>query len=67
MKFIFLAKVETGKSDIKANLDKLRNEGFDRLVVVATSPMAVSACHRAIEKSGLEKNSAVELMTWLDL
>jgi len=60
-------EIETGKSDIRKNLAKIKNEGFDRLVVVATSPAAVSACHRAIEKAGLEKNSTVELMTWLDV
>jgi len=52
-------EIETGKSDIKA--------GFDRLIIVATSPFAVSACHRAIEKAGLEKDSSVELMTWLEI
>ena len=27
----------------------------------------VSTCHRAIEKAGLEKDTSVELMTWLDV
>jgi hypothetical protein len=35
--------------------------------MVATSPSAVSACRRAIEKAGLEKDRSVELMTWLDV
>ena len=60
-------EVETGKSDIGKNLAKVRNEGFDRLVIVATSPAAVSACHRAIGQAGLEKDPSVELMTWLDV
>ena len=60
-------EVETGKSDIGKNVNKVREADFDRLVVVATSPAAVSACHRAIEKASLEKDSAVELMTWLDV
>ncbi len=60
-------EVETGKSDIKANLAKLKNAGFDRVVMVATSPSAVSACQRALDKSGSDKSLPVELMTWLDV
>ncbi|HSA30139.1 MAG TPA: hypothetical protein P5159_26695 [Phycisphaerae bacterium] len=60
-------EVETGKSDIKDNLAKLRGAGFDCVLFVATSPAAVSACHRAIEAAGLAGNSVVELMTWLDV
>jgi len=60
-------EVETGKSDIGKNLTKVREAGFDRLVVVATSPAAVSACHRAIEKAGLQIDQSIELMTWLDV
>ena len=60
-------EIETGKSDIKANLAKVRQADFDRLVLVATSPIAVSACQRAIEKADLEKEPSVELMTWLDV
>lgn len=59
-------EIETGKSDIKENLAKLWTAGFDRIVFVATSPAAVSACHRTIEV--LEsKDPAVELLTWLDV
>ncbi|MDM8004582.1 MAG: hypothetical protein QUV05_00290 [Phycisphaerae bacterium] len=60
-------EIETGKSDIKMNLAKVKKAGFDRLIMVATSPTAVSACHRAIEDAGLSKGSSVELMTWLDV
>lgn len=60
-------EVETGKSDIKANLDKLRGAGFDRVIFVATSPAAVSACQRVIAESGLNSSPAAELMTWLDI
>jgi hypothetical protein len=60
-------EIETGKSDIKTNLAKVKNADFDRLVVVATSPPAVSACHRAIEGAGLGNDPSVELMTWLDV
>ena len=58
-------EIETGKSDIKKNLAKFKAADFDRLVVVATSPSAMSTCHRAVEKANLEKDSAVELITWL--
>ena len=60
-------EVETGKSDIKANLAKLKNAGFDRVIMVATSPSAVSACQRALDKSSADKSLSVELMTWLDV
>ena len=59
-------EVETGKSDIKENLAKLCGGGFDRIVVVATSPAGVSACQRAIEERHAGSRPRVELMTWLD-
>ena len=57
-------EVETGKSDITANLTKLRGKGFDRIILVATSPAAVSACHKALDH--LDQASPAELLTWLD-
>lgn len=60
-------EVETGKSDIQENLVKLQGAGFDRMVFVATSPSAVSACHRAIEAAGSQKDPLVELISWLDV
>ncbi len=57
-------EVETGKSDIKANLTKLRGKGFDRIILVATSPAAVSACQKALDE--LDEASPAELLTWLD-
>ena len=57
-------EIETGKSDIKMNLEKLRGLGFDRIVLVATSPSAVAACQRAIDALG---DHRAELMTWLDV
>ncbi len=60
-------EIETGKSNIKTNLAKVKNADFDRLIMVATSPAALSPCHQAIEGAGLGKDSSVEPMTWLDL
>ncbi len=60
-------EVETGKSDIKANITKTLDADFDRLVLVATSPEAVVACRRAIEKTKEDRQSSVELITWLDV
>ena len=59
-------EVETGKSNIKTNLAKTKGAGFDRIVFVATSPTAVSACQKAIETIGGDKTQAVELLSWLD-
>ncbi|MBN1489901.1 MAG: ATP-binding protein [Phycisphaerae bacterium] len=60
-------EIETGKSDIKANLAKLQGAGFDGIVLLATSASAVSACHKVLEKADLGKDPRVELMTWLDV
>jgi len=59
-------EVETGKSDIPTNLAKSRQAGFDRIVLVATSPAAVGICQRAIEQvpGGCP---SVEILTWLDV
>jgi Holliday junction resolvase-like predicted endonuclease len=42
-------EVETGKSDIKANLKKIKGGGFERIVIVATSPAAVTECQKVVE------------------
>jgi uroporphyrinogen-III synthase len=60
-------EVETGKSDIPANLEKLRGAGFDRIILVATSPSAVSACQKAMHSCTEAHSCPVELMTWLDI
>ena len=57
-------EIESGKSDIKTNIKKLRGLGFDRIVLVATSPSAVPACQRALDALG---DRRAELMTWLDV
>jgi len=60
-------EVETGKSNIKANLDKIKDAGFDRIVFVATSATAVCACQKAIEEVKHGDSDATELLTWLDI
>jgi len=60
-------EVETGKSDIAENIRKLAGAGFDRIVLVATSPAAVAACQRALERGVAEAGVRAELLTWLDL
>jgi hypothetical protein len=60
-------EVETGKSNIKENLNKIKGAGFDRIVLVATSPAAVSACQKAVDSTERGQSPAVELVTWLDV
>lgn len=60
-------EIETGKSDISANLAKLSNAGFDRVILLATSPSAVGACHRAIAQLEADNALPVEQLTWLDV
>ncbi len=60
-------EIETGKSDIAANLTKLRARGFDRIVLLATSPAAVTACQRAMASAVSDQQPTIELRTWLDI
>ncbi len=62
-----VVEVETGKSDIKANLSKIKDANFDRVVLLATSPAAVNACQSAVDSVGNTAPSVVELLTWLDI
>jgi hypothetical protein len=59
-------EVETGKSDIKANLEKLQGAGFDRIVLLATGPSAIASCQRALETQDLDTQSSIEIRSWLD-
>ena len=59
-------EVETGKSNVKTNLNKVRNAGFDRIVLVSTSPAAVTTCQKAIDSSPEDK-SRIEQLSWLDI
>jgi len=60
-------EVETGKSNIKENIRKIKGAGFDRVVLVATSPTGVSACQKAVDATERDQVPAVELITWLDI
>jgi hypothetical protein len=60
-------EVETGKSNIKGNLTKIRKDGFDRIVLIATSPAAVAACQKAVDSTERSQAPQVEQLTWFDL
>jgi Holliday junction resolvase-like predicted endonuclease len=60
-------EVETGKSNIKANLAKIKNAGFDRIVLVATSPAAVTACQKAVDSTERNQSPQIEQFTWFEL
>ena len=60
-------EIETGKSNIKENIKKLRRADFDRVILVATSPAAVTACQKAVDAVGRGVKPAVERLTWLDV
>jgi hypothetical protein len=60
-------EVETGKSDIEMNLANARKDGFDRIVFIATSPAAATACQRVIQGAERGGRPDVELLTWLDV
>ena len=59
-------EVETGKSDIKNNIEKIANHDVDKLVLIATNPAASSKCQKVI--CNIEnKNTKIEFLTWLDI
>ncbi len=58
-------EVETGKSNTKENLTKIAHAGFDRIVLVATSPAGSAACQKAIVQ--VAGGPPVQLLTWLDI
>jgi hypothetical protein len=60
-------EVETGKSNIKANLEKIKAGGFDKITLVATSPAAVTACQKAIDSAKQGQSPQIEQLTWFDL
>jgi len=60
-------EIETGKSDIEANLTNALKEGFDQTILVATRPEAVRACQKAIDDAGQQEPGAITLLTWLDV
>ena len=60
-------EVETGKSDIQGNVEKLLGKDFDRIVLIATSPTAISACQRVVDGVDPDTQPLVELLTWLDV
>lgn len=60
-------EVETGKSDIQANIGKIKNAGFDKIILVATNPAAASKCGKIVDRMEKTGHTPVELMTWLDI
>jgi hypothetical protein len=60
-------EVETGKSDIAENVRKLAGASFDRIVLVATSPVAVEACQRVLSGSRIDAQTPITLLSWLDI
>lgn len=60
-------EVETGRSDIRANLAKMKDGDFDEVVLLATSPEAVTLCQKVIAGHEPSGRHSVNLMTWLDM
>ena len=60
-------EIETGKSNIESNLKKISIAGFDRTVLIATSPSAAASCQRAVEATERTDPPTIELLSWLDI
>jgi hypothetical protein len=58
-------EIETGKSNTKENLAKIAHAGFDRIVLVATSPAASVVCQKVL--ADVRGGPPVQLLTWLDI
>lgn len=59
-------EIETGRSDIDANLLKTRKAPFDATILVATSPEAITQCQKAIDRLDAEHRGNVQVLSWLD-
>ncbi|MFP4107269.1 MAG: hypothetical protein ACLFVU_14445, partial [Phycisphaerae bacterium] len=57
-------EIETGKSDIAANIQKLTEEDLDEILLVATSPSAIKACEKAV--AAVDTSQRIRVMSWLD-
>lgn len=60
-------EIETGKSDIHTNLTKAAHAGFERTIVLATSPEALDRCRRVLREIDIDNLPPIELMSWLDV
>ena len=60
-------EVETGKSDIKANVEKTQKADIDKLVLLAVNPAALAKCQKIVENTDKLNIPQIELLSWLDL
>lgn len=60
-------EIETGKSNIKNNLQNIKNVGFDKVIMIATSADAVTVCQKAIDSVRENDSPKIELLSWLDI
>ena len=54
-------EIETGKSDIKSNLQKMLKGNFDRTILVATTGIAVESCQKVIDSMKDKEINKIEL------
>jgi hypothetical protein len=59
-------EIETGKSDIPANLRKLKLAEIDRVILLGTTPSAVSSCRSAF-KLASHDCPPTTIWSWLDV
>ena len=60
-------EVETGKSDIKANIEKTQKADIDKLVLLAVNPTALAKCQKMVENTDKLNIPQIELLSWLDM
>jgi hypothetical protein len=60
-------EVETGKSNTQESQNQVKSAGFDRVVLLATSSAAVTACQKAIDSPRKSGSEPVEMLSRLDI
>lgn len=60
-------EIETGKSDIRTNIEKIKDAGFDKVILVAANPSAMNRCKKIIDSNVNNKTLPTELLSWLDI
>jgi len=60
-------EIETGKSDIAQNISKIQHTDFSEILLIATSPEAVTACHKAVSQLSVSNKIPIRILTWLDI
>lgn len=60
-------EIETGKSDIRSNLQNIMKGTFNRTILVATTGKTMTACKKVIDSMKEKDLGKIKLLCWLDI